>query len=93
MLIPRSLNGVRVHGACRSPLTHSRAVAGKIRRQPSAKTKIKAIELFGGAVVSARTFRLLIVLNGRFYELLVPRADVRTVQDWLELNSASVLVL
>jgi hypothetical protein len=68
-------------------------VAGKIRRQSPAKTKTKATELFEGAAMSARTFRLLIVLNGRFYELLVPRADVRTVQDWLELNSASVLVL
>ena len=54
---------------------------------------MKDVELFEGAAMSARTFRLLIVLNGRFYELLVPRADVRIVQDWLELNSASVLVL
>jgi hypothetical protein len=43
-------------------------VAGKIRRQSPAKTKTKATELFEGAAMSARTFRLLIVLNGRFYE-------------------------
>ncbi len=47
-------------------------MAGKIRRQSPAKTKTKATELFEGAAMSARTFRLLIGLNGRFYELWSP---------------------
>jgi hypothetical protein len=37
--------------------------------------------------------RLLFVLQGKFHEILVTRGDVAIVQEWLEAQGASVLIL